>query len=220
MTLWKANVGPLPPPFTITITTTLRSIHRYAPLMTPEFLNFPVVGISLLAHQTYLCDSRTCTISLEQLGSRTTGTYRCEVSGDAPEFKLDSQTANMTIAGESNPWGMTDQMVTMYHNKRRNLPDPNHCCCIWLFDSLWCTRDSAVSSMIRTQDYMAAQRDRGDNKRIESGIGMLALLTWSVVHLSLWLLTEFISSPVPPLVTSHPPPPWLCLPFSINPRSI
>lgn len=74
--------------------------HRYAPLMTPAFLNFPVVGISLLTHQTYVCNSHTCTISLEQLESRTSGTYRCEVSGDAPEFKLDSQTANMTIAGK------------------------------------------------------------------------------------------------------------------------
>lgn len=88
------------PVFTSPLLPLLSHTRRYAPLMTPAFLNFPVVGISLLTHQTYICDSRTCTISLGQLESRTSGTYRCEVSGDAPEFKLDSQTANMTIAGE------------------------------------------------------------------------------------------------------------------------
>lgn len=79
--------------------------NRYAPLMTQTILTFPVVGISLPADQTYICNSHTCTISLEQLEASTSGSYRCEVSGDAPEFKLDSQTANMTVAGrnESNP---------------------------------------------------------------------------------------------------------------------
>lgn len=41
-------------------------------------------------------------MSLEQLGIYTSGAYRCEISGDAPEFKLVSQTANMTIAGISS----------------------------------------------------------------------------------------------------------------------
>lgn len=77
---------------------------RYAPLMTQQtILTFPVVGISLLAEQTYICNSHTCTISLDQLEANTSGSYRCEVSGDAPEFKLDSQTANMTIAGSFVP---------------------------------------------------------------------------------------------------------------------
>ena len=75
-------------------------LSRYAPMNAPPFLNFPVVGISLVAQQPSLCNSRTCSISLDQLDPRTSGTYRCEVSGDAPEFKLDSQSANMTVAGE------------------------------------------------------------------------------------------------------------------------
>lgn len=67
--------------------------------MTPAIMTFPVVGVSLPKDQTYICTRTTCTITLSHLEPKTSGSYGCEVSGDAPEFKLDSQTANMTIAG-------------------------------------------------------------------------------------------------------------------------
>lgn len=67
-------------------------------MMHPTIRTFPVNGVHLL-DQTYICNNVTCSVSLEQLGIFTSGAYRCEISGDAPEFKLVSQTANMTIAG-------------------------------------------------------------------------------------------------------------------------
>lgn len=67
-------------------------------MMHPTIVKFAVVGVTF-AEQTYNCNKNTCSINLEQLGPRTSGAYRCEISGDAPEFKLVSKTANMTIAG-------------------------------------------------------------------------------------------------------------------------
>lgn len=97
ITRWNFYISPIADLF---YRSSVRINSRYAPLMVPAFINFAVPGISLIPNQTYACDRYTCTISLDKLESRTTGTYRCEVSGDAPEFKLDSQTANLTVAGE------------------------------------------------------------------------------------------------------------------------
>lgn len=71
---------------------------RYAPMMSPTISRFSVDGVHL-ADQTFACNTITCSIQLHSLESRTSGSYRCEISGDAPEFKLASRTANMTIAG-------------------------------------------------------------------------------------------------------------------------
>lgn len=67
-------------------------------MMFPTIRTFPMNGVHLL-EQKYDCNMVTCSISLEQLGIYTSGAYRCEISGDAPEFKLISRTSNMTIAG-------------------------------------------------------------------------------------------------------------------------
>lgn len=36
------------------------------------------------------------------MGVKSSGVYRCEVSGDAPHFQLTARDANMTVEGESN----------------------------------------------------------------------------------------------------------------------
>lgn len=59
---------------------------------------FNVDGVQL--SPDHVCNDKFCTIHLENLSKRTSGEYRCEVSGDAPEFKIVHETANMTIAGE------------------------------------------------------------------------------------------------------------------------
>lgn len=66
--------------------------------MYPTVVKFPVSGVHVV-EQTYSCTVDTCTVALEQLEAQTKGAYRCEISGDAPEFKLASRTANMTISG-------------------------------------------------------------------------------------------------------------------------
>jgi hypothetical protein len=73
--------------------------HRYAPLMpTKQNMIFTVEGIHVSAD--HLCNDQFCQIHLDNLSSESTGAYRCEVSGDAPEFKLSHETSNMTVVGE------------------------------------------------------------------------------------------------------------------------
>lgn len=76
----------------------ISSTIRYAPMMIPSIMKFQVDGVTLMEHM-YNCNKVTCTINLDNLEQMSSGAYRCEISGDAPEFKLISQTSNMTIAG-------------------------------------------------------------------------------------------------------------------------
>lgn len=41
-----------------------------------------------------------CKAEIDGLSQLSSGTYKCEVSEDAPEFKLIDQTANMTVGGK------------------------------------------------------------------------------------------------------------------------
>lgn len=72
---------------------------RYAPLMpTKQNMIFNVAGVHVSSD--HVCNEKSCTIHLDNLSSDSSGAYRCEVSGDAPEFKLSHETGNMTVAGE------------------------------------------------------------------------------------------------------------------------
>lgn len=73
--------------------------YRFAPMMYPSVMKFKVDGVSLGVGM-HNCNQITCTVTLDQLEPQTSGAYRCEISGDAPEFKLVSRTANMTVAGD------------------------------------------------------------------------------------------------------------------------
>jgi hypothetical protein len=72
---------------------------RYAPLMpTKQNMIFDVEGVHV--GSDHVCNEAFCTIHLDNLNNESTGAYRCEVSGDAPEFKLTHETFNMTVVGE------------------------------------------------------------------------------------------------------------------------
>lgn len=78
-------------------------IPRYTPLMRPVYLKFPVAGIQVLDGK-YFCNESTCRVDLSLLGAKSTGTFKCEVSGDAPHFKLAAKEDNMTVAGGQRAW--------------------------------------------------------------------------------------------------------------------
>lgn len=60
---------------------------------------FKVAGVQV--HNNSIdCDTEACRIQLWNLQPLSAGVYRCEVSGDAPDFKLASLQANMTVGGE------------------------------------------------------------------------------------------------------------------------
>uniref|UniRef100_A0A6P4FP86 Uncharacterized protein LOC108053420 n=1 Tax=Drosophila rhopaloa TaxID=1041015 RepID=A0A6P4FP86_DRORH len=65
--------------------------------LTPPTTNLvPVTGVTIADGSPH-CNQFICNVELEKLSAHSSGQYRCEVSGDAPEFKLIDQTANMTV---------------------------------------------------------------------------------------------------------------------------
>ncbi|KAK9873676.1 hypothetical protein WA026_023614 [Henosepilachna vigintioctopunctata] len=64
----------------------------------PNSVEFQVKGVHVDSRRTH-CEDSSCTLYLNNL-SRTfsSGAYRCEVSSEAPAFRLASQTHNVSIA--------------------------------------------------------------------------------------------------------------------------
>ncbi|XP_055850744.1 uncharacterized protein LOC129915283 [Episyrphus balteatus] len=73
-----------------------QEFFRYSPLTPPTTNRFPVQGVTI-ADGSYVCNQFICNVELEKLNLFSSGAYRCEVSGDAPEFKLIDKTANMSV---------------------------------------------------------------------------------------------------------------------------
>jgi hypothetical protein len=67
-------------------------------MTTTQNMIFSVEGVHVSSD--HVCNEKFCTIHLDNLSNDSSGAYRCEVSGDAPEFKLVHETSNMTVAGE------------------------------------------------------------------------------------------------------------------------
>lgn len=79
--------------------TNVNDNFRYAPLMpTKQNMLFSVEGVEVMPN--YMCNNMFCTVHLKNLSSASSGAYRCEISGDAPEFKLSHETSNLTAAGK------------------------------------------------------------------------------------------------------------------------
>ncbi|XP_037956740.1 uncharacterized protein LOC119686270 [Teleopsis dalmanni] len=70
---------------------------RYSPMMHPVYMKFPVIGVQVQDGK-YYCNESTCRLELSLLSAKSTGTYKCEVSGDAPLFQLAAKADNMTVA--------------------------------------------------------------------------------------------------------------------------
>lgn len=87
---------------------------RYSPMMHPVYMIFPVDGIHV-SDGSNICNETTCKVELSLLGKKSSGVYRCEVSGDAPLFQLATKAANMTVAAlpQNNP--LISSFHSMYH---------------------------------------------------------------------------------------------------------
>lgn len=51
-------------------------------------------------YDPYDCGRTKCRITLDNLSVSSTGTYKCEVSGDAPTFPIVFEASNMTVIGK------------------------------------------------------------------------------------------------------------------------
>lgn len=71
---------------------------RYIPGYKPSLVQFFVPGVSVDLRKTH-CTKNSCKLTLNNLHRRnSSGAYRCEVSSEAPLFRLASQTNNVTVA--------------------------------------------------------------------------------------------------------------------------
>uniref|UniRef100_A0A182JG54 Ig-like domain-containing protein n=1 Tax=Anopheles atroparvus TaxID=41427 RepID=A0A182JG54_ANOAO len=74
-----------------------QEFYRYAPMLFPKVTTYPVEGIVIAMDRPTICNQYLCSIRLTELQRRSSGEYRCEISGDAPEFKLANGTRHMTV---------------------------------------------------------------------------------------------------------------------------
>lgn len=73
--------------------------YRYKPDPIPDTMTFPVAGVHLVPHSTN-CGQNHCSVRLKGLTrDHSGGAYRCEISSEAPTFRLASETHNVTVAG-------------------------------------------------------------------------------------------------------------------------
>ncbi|XP_070502894.1 uncharacterized protein [Chironomus tepperi] len=70
---------------------------RYSPMMDQQILNWTVAGITLYNENPYRCNRTTCSVSLDNLSSKSSGVYRCEISADAPSFTINYSDQRMTV---------------------------------------------------------------------------------------------------------------------------
>lgn len=67
-----------------------------------DTMSFPVAGVHLVPQSTN-CGQDHCSVRLRGLTrDHSGGAYRCEISSEAPTFRLASETHNVTIAGNEN----------------------------------------------------------------------------------------------------------------------
>ncbi|KAI4463831.1 beat protein [Holotrichia oblita] len=75
-----------------------QEFFRYMPGQTPATITFPVAGVHLVTSATD-CGHDHCKVRLHGLTrDHSGGAYRCEISSEAPTFRLASETHNVTIA--------------------------------------------------------------------------------------------------------------------------
>ncbi|GJQ73278.1 hypothetical protein Trydic_g13650 [Trypoxylus dichotomus] len=71
---------------------------RFMPHQIPNELSYPVNGVYVEKEGTH-CDMHSCHVRLTNLvRNDSSGAYRCEVSSEAPAFRLASETHNVTVA--------------------------------------------------------------------------------------------------------------------------
>lgn len=75
-------------------------LFRFTPFSIPSEARMMVKGVKISDRQSILCNEKTCRLFLEKLSADSTGVYRCEIAGDAPDYTVVQKQANMTVMGK------------------------------------------------------------------------------------------------------------------------
>lgn len=86
----------------VTSSASETSDFRYMP---PRQMSvFPVEGVRVDEEST-TCGRSMCRVHLKDLTRlHSSGAYRCEVSSEAPTFRLAAESHNVTVVGEISNW--------------------------------------------------------------------------------------------------------------------
>lgn len=79
-----------------------QEFFRYAPLMDQQISLWTVDGVNLYRENPHNCNKQTCTVSLDNLSSKSSGVYRCEISADAPSFGIVYSDQKMRVVALPN----------------------------------------------------------------------------------------------------------------------
>ncbi|KAK4887623.1 hypothetical protein RN001_003894 [Aquatica leii] len=75
-----------------------QEFFRYMPHQQPHVMSFPVSGVYLVPFSTD-CGRQHCKLQLTKLSRHhSSGAYRCEISSEAPTFRLAAETHNIAVA--------------------------------------------------------------------------------------------------------------------------
>ncbi|KAF5304562.1 hypothetical protein FQA39_LY09613 [Lamprigera yunnana] len=75
-----------------------QEFFRYMPHQQPHVMSFPVSGVYLVPFSTD-CGRQHCKLQLTKLNRHhSSGAYRCEISSEAPTFRLAAETHNVAVA--------------------------------------------------------------------------------------------------------------------------
>ncbi|XP_021696002.1 uncharacterized protein LOC5571213 [Aedes aegypti] len=91
-----------------------REFFRYAPAIIPPMRTFPVEGVKLTPDGNQ-CNEFACRIRLTNLERHSGGEYRCEISGDAPQFELANSSRNMTVEALPQHDPIISGLMAVYH---------------------------------------------------------------------------------------------------------
>ncbi|XKL65470.1 hypothetical protein PGB90_008890 [Kerria lacca] len=83
---------------------------RYMPENKPQIQTFPLIGVNL-----DLSKSNMTVITLKPLNFNSTGSYRCEVSTDGPNFETVVRNGNMTVIVFPNDKPVIDGIQSWYN---------------------------------------------------------------------------------------------------------
>ncbi|CAH0562665.1 unnamed protein product [Brassicogethes aeneus] len=87
---------------------------RYAPSGPNNYVQYPVSGVTVDTTRSH-CTRDTCELMLIDLQRPySSGAYRCEVSSEAPAFRLASQTFNITVAAIPKHPPLIDGLADTY----------------------------------------------------------------------------------------------------------
>ncbi|CAG9860915.1 unnamed protein product [Phyllotreta striolata] len=91
-----------------------QEFFRYMPKGQQQMMSFPVPGVKLETHGGD-CNQRRCKINLTDLTRmHSGGAYRCEISSEAPAFRLASETHNVTVAALAKDPPKIDGLAETY----------------------------------------------------------------------------------------------------------